>query len=188
MRSKPTIQLCCRGYAGGFSGRGRGLRLVCCIVISHWLTVRYRCASSSVLLPAVPSPSDMPQRPADRIVNHGNQVQLLSPAFQPVVLLGVPLHQLPALRPPQSPRVYPLYALSSVSTTRPPSSIPAASPGSLRCGVARPNILLPAWGQHPHIPPSLSSPPFPEPPPGSSGWSAVPSAVHYRPVPFLPHS
>src|SRR5215467_6457667 len=39
------------------------------------------------------------------IVDHRNQVELLTPPFQPVMFTGVPLHQLAVPRPPGTPYV-----------------------------------------------------------------------------------
>src|ERR1700747_531932 len=39
------------------------------------------------------------------IIDHRNQVELLTPSFQPVMFTGVPLHQLAVPRPPGTPYV-----------------------------------------------------------------------------------
>src|ERR1035437_7938769 len=48
---------------------------------------------------------------AGRVVDHGDQVQLLSPPLQPVVLAGVPLHQFSIAAPPRPPNVHLLQLL-----------------------------------------------------------------------------
>ena len=43
--------------------------------------------------------------PAASIIDHGDQIQLLTSSFQPVVFTGVPLHQFAIARTPRSPHM-----------------------------------------------------------------------------------
>ncbi len=49
------------------------------------------------------------RQPRGGIIDHRNQVELLSSSFQPVVFTGVPLHQFAIPRPPRPPAVHSLH-------------------------------------------------------------------------------
>src|SRR5258708_15134340 len=69
-------------------------------------------------------PHESRQQPAGGVVDHRNQIHLLPTALQPVVVAGVPLHQLAPAAPPRPPVVHlphPAPASSPRSCLRHPS-------------------------------------------------------------------
>ena len=68
------------------------------------VSLQIRLQQTAVLCAGI-VPHEARQQLAAGIVDHADQVQLLAASFQPVVLGGVPLHQLAAATPPRTPQV-----------------------------------------------------------------------------------
>jgi hypothetical protein len=112
-------------------------------------------------------------------VDHGDQVQLLPPPFQPVVLTGVPLHQFAAPAAPRPPYM-PLLGRP------PPASTSEASPGLPENRACWPNARWPRSVRIPGIPERReSSPPSAAPSPRSCDSRAVPAAASACVMSFL---
>ena len=97
------------------------------------------------------------------IVDHGDQVHLLAPTFQPIMRTGIPLHQLPKPASPRPPMMHrSTRALLARHSSR-RSSISAPSLGWLRSRVASSGIRLPTSARIPGTRPPIrfSLPPAP---------------------------
>jgi hypothetical protein len=72
---------------------------------------RYTRRSSRMFSSLVSCRTNCANSRLGRVVDHRDQVQLLSPPFRPIVLAGVPLHQLSIAAPPRPPYVRLLHLL-----------------------------------------------------------------------------
>src|SRR6516162_8468090 len=76
------------------------------VPLAHPFHQAVLCRLKKSFDPSLGLPRKAPPRPAGRVINHPDQIDSLSPSFQPVVIGGVPLHQLSEATAPRPPHVH----------------------------------------------------------------------------------